>query len=404
MGPAVSVSNVVALAPRAPRVPRVRRVAATLASVRLRAVEAHALGGRARDVTEAVRRAAGFYGAGPTAHLGLLARTRRYAPRMLDEAVGGSRALVRVHAMRGSVFLVPRDWVPHALVLAQNGAAEHDLWMAGVSERGFGALAGRIERIVAERPRTLSEIRSALGPLAPEGTALTLLLARLAREGRVVRGAARGLRAQSFEYASAREWLGLRGVPPSRDEAVRALAARWLDANGPATAADLAWWAGLSLREARQALVDLGAHIIRIVGIDGELFTTEAILARLGRVAEDDVVHLLPCWDPFVMAHRDRARYLDSRRQPQVVDRAGNVTSVMLRAGRVVGVWDVDGARLLVAPFEPIPEHRLESAAARLAPLHRIDQVVTVADPPSLAEGGPNRFLAPLRPRRDGRG
>src|SRR5688500_11632815 len=81
----------------------------TIASVLRRAVRAHALGGRAATALEAVRRAAGVYGAAPTCHLGLLARTRGYAPGDLDDAVVNTRDLVRVPAMRGSIYIVPRD-------------------------------------------------------------------------------------------------------------------------------------------------------------------------------------------------------------------------------------------------------------------------------------------------------
>ena len=54
--------------------------APAIASVLQRAVRAHALGGRAASVVEAVRRAACVYGSAPTCHLSVLARTRRMKP------------------------------------------------------------------------------------------------------------------------------------------------------------------------------------------------------------------------------------------------------------------------------------------------------------------------------------
>jgi hypothetical protein len=84
-------------------------------------------------------------------------------------------------------------------------------------------------------------------------------------------------------------------------------------------------------------------------------------------------------------------------RRPFVVDAAGNVTSTMLRGGRVVGVWDLDGATLKFAPFEELPRSALEEAAARLTRLRPVYAIVTLDDPRPLDEGGPNRFLAPLR-------
>ena len=77
----------------------------------------------------------------------------------------------------------------------------------------------------------------------------------------------------------------------------------------------------------------------------------------------------------------------------------GNVTNVVLHGGAVAGVWDVDGRTLLHALFEPVPRRALEAAAKRLAPLHEIDSPLKVVDPPPLAAGGKNAFLAPLRSR-----
>jgi len=128
--------------------------------------------------------------------------------------------------------------------------------------------------------------------------------------------------------------------------------------------------------------------------------STEELLDELARTsADEDEIHLLPLWDSYLMAHRDRSRYLDDERRPHVVDRMGNVTSIVLRAGLVVGVWDLDGRMLLYAPFEPLPRRALEAAAKRLAPLHEIESIEEVADPPPLAAGGQNAFLAPLRSR-----
>lgn len=84
-------------------------------------------------------------------------------------------------------------------------------------------------------------------------------------------------------------------------------------------------------------------------------------------------VNLLPMLDPYTMGYKDRSRLLDPVFNETVVDRGGNVTSVVLVDGRVVGVWDlaedpINAVRVLL--FDP--DHRdrqriLERAAETAA-------------------------------------
>lgn len=305
---------------------------------------AHALGGRARTPVEAVRRVAGIYGAAPTCHFSLVVRVRDYAPSQLDDAILRTRELVRVPAMRGSIYLMPRDLVPHALAITPTKGVVHITTASGITPAQYARLADRIETAVAGKPLVAADIRAALGRHAPDGAALTAVLRRMTHEGRIVRAAVRGgVRSQSFEYARMAEWIDLPQERPSREYALRELARLWLRANGPATAEDL------------------------------------------------------PMWDAFLMSHRDRSRYLDPKHAPYVVDRGGNTTNVILEKGRVAGIWDIDGATLLYATFRRVAKLRIAAAAKRLAPVHAFDEVREVEHPKPLDRQ--NDFQAPLRRR-----
>ncbi|MEO7652848.1 MAG: crosslink repair DNA glycosylase YcaQ family protein, partial [Bryobacteraceae bacterium] len=89
------------------------------AAILARSIRAHALGARAANVLDAVRRAAGVYGSAPACHLSVQARTSGFTPQALEQAIHRARALVRVHAMRGSIYLMPREHVFHALALGR---------------------------------------------------------------------------------------------------------------------------------------------------------------------------------------------------------------------------------------------------------------------------------------------
>lgn len=383
----------------------------TIATVLQRMTRAHALGGGAATVVEAVRRAACVYGAAPTCYLSVQARTRDHTPDALDAAILGTRDLVRVRAMRGSVYLMPRDLVPYGLALTTPVPLNTLETLAGIEAKAYAPLTDRIEQLLADRPRTVVEIREALGPGAPDGAGLSAIVDRMAREGRAVRARVRGsARSQSYEYARMADWMDLPAGRPSLSDALQALAPLYLRANGPATAADLGWWLGIGVRDAGKALTAIGARPTHVRGVQGDMLATEEVLDDLAgrREAGDDAqdagdVHLLPFCDAFVMAHRDRSRYLDSAYRAHVVDRSGNLTNVILRGGRIVGIWDLEGNTLLYALFASVLRRALDSAATRLAPLYDIHTLREVRNPPPLAAGGPHAFTAPLTsgaPRR----
>src|SRR6478736_9579027 len=188
----------------------------TVSTVLLRSVRAHALGGKAKDVVDAVRRAAGIYSSAPTCNLALLARTSGATEKAIDDATLKKRSLVRVHAMRGSIHLMPREWVPHALALGKMKPIAHYAELAGIQVRAYAPLTERIEKLLADEPLTATEIRDALGPKAPDGTGLSSVLGRMGREGRIVRAGARETaKGQTFEYALMSDWMDLPEERPS---------------------------------------------------------------------------------------------------------------------------------------------------------------------------------------------
>ena len=96
------------------------------------------------------------------------------------------------------------------------------------------------------------------------------------------------------------EWVPVSDTP-SRDDALALLARRYFTSHGPAMEQDFAWWTGLRVRDAQQAIADAG---LRAVTVEGRRWWS----------GEDDVrpsrgvtAALLPPWDEYVVAYRDRA-------------------------------------------------------------------------------------------------
>ena len=304
--------------------------------------------------------------------------------------------------MRGSVFITPRGLVPAVLALSRPTTLARTRASAGISDAAAARLGKRIESLLSAGPLSAKAIRAALGSDAPTGPALTILLRELAHRGRIV--AARpvgGDRATAYEHALMSEWAPLVGPIPDTVDALRVMAPIWMQANGPGTVDDLAWWAGVTQAQARGSLDAVEAREVEVAGLDGKLFASDQIIAELEAVDDepvrDDEVRLLPVWDAWLMARRDRQRILDERSKPLVVDRNGNVTNTIVATGRVVGTWDVEGERLLVAQFEERAPRLIESAAERLRPIVEWQSIEFVRHARPLDEGGQNAFRAPLR-------
>lgn len=169
-----------------------------------------------------------------------------------------------------------------------------------------------------------------------------------------------------------------------REEALAALAVRYFSSRGPATMADFTWWSGLAPADARAA-VDMAAPRLVSETIDGRLHWLGASAvgattrrdeahaapgARRGQQrarATTPVAHVLPAYDEYTVAYKDRGAALD----PSLMQRAkyGIFGPTLIIDGRIVGAWKrtfaKGAARLQVTPFATLKP--AEARAARRA-------------------------------------
>jgi hypothetical protein len=151
------------------------------------------------------------------------------------------------------------------------------------------------------------------------------------------------------------------------EEALRELALRFFRGHGPATVADLARWAGLTLRDVRAGLAAARDELATLV-VDGTEYLldprTPETLAE--HRAEAEGLILLPGFDEFVLGYADRRCSLP----PEFADRIvpggnGMFRATVLTGGQIVGTWrrTGQGARRAVTaePFTAFPD---EVAAA----------------------------------------
>jgi hypothetical protein len=319
----------------------------------------HALAGgyQAASVVDAARAVVALHGTDPaTTVLSALARTHDAAPADVERALYDDRQLIRVLAMRRTVFAVPRDLAGVCLVGASDVVAiqQRKLLLKLLAESGIaGDLEDWVERaelaaltaieaagevtsteLSEADPLLATRVRVGSGKFVATPTVASRLMTLLSAEGKVVRTQPRGgWTSTQFRWSTMASWCDL-GEPPELDDAITELARRWLHAYGPATLDDLQWWTGWTKTRTRAAVAPLDTLEVEADG-------------RPALVLADDVdavapcepwVALLPALDPSSMGWKHRDFVLGPHRE-RLFDINGNAGPTVWVDGRIVGGW-----------------------------------------------------------------
>ncbi|MGN6324672.1 winged helix DNA-binding domain-containing protein [Pseudolysinimonas sp.] len=267
---------------------------------------------------------------------------------------------VRSWPMRGTLHLVAPDDLPWLLDLTGG--------------RAMSAAAGRHRQLGIEATHVAQAERIALRVLDGATATRAELLAALEHGGVDVggqRGAHLLLRLAQLGVVvmTARDrWARLDAVAPSpirrdRDEALRELALRYFVSHGPATVADLAWWAGLTLAGARAGTAAAREGLEELV-LDGT-----AYLHRPGLEPARPAAHLLPGFDENLLGYTDRSAPLAGEPLMTVAPGSnGMFLANVVVDGEIVGLWrrkeSAKGVHVEIAPFRELGA-RAQAAIAR---------------------------------------
>lgn len=128
----------------------------------------------------------------------------------------------------------------------------------------------------------------------------------------------------------------------SREEALALLALRYFSSRGPATLADFVWWSGLPTGDARLGLEGAASQLIE-ARIDGETYWQAESSIEAAPAAG---FFLLPGFDEFLLAYRNRSAVLDPAHAQRITPGANGVFHPYLVIdGRVRGLWRFDRKR-----------------------------------------------------------
>ncbi|WCD87516.1 hypothetical protein KPP03845_103897 [Streptomyces xanthophaeus] len=289
-----------------------------------------------------------------TVFLSARARLTEGGPGTVERALYEDVGLVRLLSMRNTLFAVSAELAPYVDSSTARGIAskERRTLLKHLDEDGqgldadwlAGAEATTLDALDAHGPCTGSQLSAAVPALRQKITigrgkkyetqtgVATRVIRLLAADGRIRRDRPRGSWTSSqFRWVHTEPWPA---VPAA--EARAEIARRWLRAYGPATEADLKWWTGWTLTDARKALAAVDPDQVRLE--DG---TTALVLPgdTAPEPAPEPWAALLPGLDPSGMGWSDRGFHLDPAHRPALFDYAGNLGPTVWWNGEIVGGW-----------------------------------------------------------------
>jgi hypothetical protein len=269
-------------------------------------------------------------------------------------------SVIRTHVMRWTWQLVAPADLPWMLplvadrLMARAARRHRELGLdAEVFRRAHAAIA---RALAGDEHRTRAELGAALraAGVAADGPRLSHLLSHAELSGVVCSGAPRG---KQPTYAPVGARAPGSGAPRARDEAAAALALRYFGSRGPATATDFAWWSGLAPAEARAALADVQSKLAS-EALGGVVYWASRSAARLPDAAIARAT-LLPAFDEYLVAYRDRRAVLAAEHVRRINAGGGLLAPCIVVGGRVVGTWrrtfDRRGTvTIALDPFAPL--------------------------------------------------
>lgn len=248
------------------------------------------------------------------------------------------KQIVRAWPMRGTIHFVPSADLRWMLSLT--GERENDRVRSLLRGLGHG-------QETLDRARQILEAALSNGPLTrPEiyakleqdgiPTAKTVgiqILTFWAQSGLICFAGHRG---KQPTFVLLDDWLAPgKANRPDRGTALKTLAVRYFQSHGPATERDFAWWSGLTLTVAREA-IRLAGGLLHERVLGGVPFLSHAD-SQPGTDTGGDVLRLLPPFDEVLVGYKDRSAYDLQSGAPN-----GKLTlfgPTILLNGRLAGAW-----------------------------------------------------------------
>jgi uncharacterized protein YcaQ len=278
------------------------------------------------------------------AYLQFWARNHRLRRRHVESALWQKRSLIKTHLMRQTLHLIPAAEFALYISALRNCRVADALRVMGrfgiTPEEGH-SLTPLVLEAVSRGPAGRAEITAAV-----RGKVSKRMQSWMDRVWSILRiPMAEGLLCygpgEGNEVALVRTDHWFKKQQPLGEETARMeLLRKYLGTYGPATLADFAHWAGLPAPQVRPLRAALGEELCE-VSLDGRpsLLLRKDLRSLGGGSPSPGSTRLLPHFDPYLLAHREKDHLLASRYYKSVYRNQGWISPVVLVDGSIAGTW-----------------------------------------------------------------
>ena len=284
-----------------------------------------------------------------TPYLSLFNRIKDFKKSMLDEEMYEKKRLYRLRLMRGTLFIVTRNFLPIAYSATIDRTQKR---LAGfrkrykLSEKEFEKLKDEIITVLGKGEKTAVEIRKDL----ETDMNISLILRLLMEDAPLLRGKSLGTwKGEQFRYSLLPKNIKLR---MNKEKAKILLVEKFLETFGPATLRDLAWWSGFSKKQSKKILekietVDIGKGLL--------LLKKESKKFENFKVGKENLL-LLSAFDQYIITYKHSIcpRIVNEEYLNNIYNEYGELHNPTLRNGRIIGRWYEKEGRIHYLVYEKI--------------------------------------------------
>jgi hypothetical protein len=276
----------------------------------------------------------------------LALRTNSATNDAIEDAFN-SGSILRTHLMRPTWHFVAEDDIRWLLELTaprvnlRCGPNYRKLELDDTTFKRSNKVLEKALKSGKHLPRfELRRLLNETGVEANDTVRLAHILLRAELDGVVCSGPRTG---KQFTYALLDERVPA-AKTMDRDEALAKLTRRYFRSHGPATLHDFVWWSGLNTADARRG-IELVARDFEKVSAGEKVYWN--VRSREASRHSSHTAHLLPAYDEYFVAYKDRQIVFDPRDGKPALMTSDLLGPTAIIDGMVLGRWKRTNSRAI---------------------------------------------------------
>lgn len=284
-----------------------------------------------------------------TPYLSLFNRIKDFKKSMLNNEMYKKKRLYRLRLMRGTLFIVTRNFLPIAysatIDRTQKRLASFQKYYK-LTEKEFEELKKEIITVLGKGEKTAVEIRKEL----KRNIRISLILRLLMEDIPLIRRRPLGTwKGEQFRYSLLPKNIKLK---MNKEKAKILLLEKFLEAFGPATLKDFAWWSGFTKKESKKILerietIDIGEGLLLLKKESKEFKNFKP---------NGESLLLLSAFDQYVITYKYSIcpRLINEKYLNKSYNKYGELHNPIIRNGRIIGKWYEKKGRIYYVLYEEI--------------------------------------------------